>query len=131
MPKVFLLTLSKSQPFLLKQSLETLKNLKESEIISVFLDITKLADFRWKNAYVSKIQGVCHVTYIFFDFCQVRYNCVTFHHCRICVTDFREEGIFAHPHPLICEQSKKGPSWIRLMALPTNCFQQSYRATQF
>ena len=66
-----------------------------------------------------------------FDFRQVRYNCVTFHHCRICVTDFREEGIFAHPHPLICEQSKKGPSWIRLMALPTNCFQQSYRATQF
>ena len=27
----------------------------------------------------------------------VRYNCGKFHHCRICVTDFRE-GAF-HPHP--------------------------------
>ena len=34
--------------------------------IPVFLDITKYADFRRKNAYVSKTQGVCHVTDIFF-----------------------------------------------------------------
>ena len=24
---------------------------------------------------------------------------VTVHHCRICVTDFRDEGNFCHPHP--------------------------------
>ena len=33
--------------------------------ISVFLDITKFADFRWKNADVSRTQGVCHVIDIF------------------------------------------------------------------
>ena len=34
--------------------------------ISVFLDIAKLADFRLKNADVSRNQGVCHVIRIFF-----------------------------------------------------------------
>ena len=34
--------------------------------ISVFLDITKFADFNWKNADVSRSQGVCHVIHIFF-----------------------------------------------------------------
>ena len=33
--------------------------------ISVFLDITKFADFWWKNADVSRSQ-VCHVIHIFF-----------------------------------------------------------------
>ena len=48
-----LLTLSKLQPFLLKQRLKTQKKLKELEImyvkmqsISAFLDITKVAGFR-------------------------------------------------------------------------------------
>ena len=36
------------------------------QIISVFLDIAKFADFRRKNAAVSITQGVCHVIYIFF-----------------------------------------------------------------
>ena len=34
--------------------------------ISVFLDITKFADFRSKNADVSRSQGTCHVIHIFF-----------------------------------------------------------------
>ena len=34
--------------------------------MSVFLDIAKFADFRWKNADVSRIQGMCHVIYTFF-----------------------------------------------------------------
>ena len=34
--------------------------------ISVFLDIIKIADFQWKNADVSRTQGVFHVIYIFF-----------------------------------------------------------------
>ena len=38
------------------------------KFISVFLDIQKSADFRRKNADVSRIQEVCHVIYIFFGF---------------------------------------------------------------
>ena len=34
--------------------------------IYVFLDIAKFADFRLKNADVSRNQGVCHVIHIFF-----------------------------------------------------------------
>ena len=34
--------------------------------IPVFLDITKFADFRRKNADLSKIQGACLVIDIFF-----------------------------------------------------------------
>ena len=34
--------------------------------ISVFLDIAKFADFQYKNADVSRTQGVCHVINIVF-----------------------------------------------------------------
>ena len=34
--------------------------------ISVFLDVAKFTDFWRKNADVSRIQGACHVIYIFF-----------------------------------------------------------------
>ena len=34
--------------------------------ISVFLDIAKFAEFRWKNADVSRTQAVCHVIHIIF-----------------------------------------------------------------
>ena len=34
--------------------------------VSVFLDMTNVADFRRKNADVSRTQEVCHVIYIFF-----------------------------------------------------------------
>ena len=33
------------------------------------------------------------------DLLWVRYNCAKFHHCRICVTDFREGGPFCPPSP--------------------------------
>ena len=36
------------------------------ESISVFLDISKFADFLWKNADVRRTQGVCHVNHIVF-----------------------------------------------------------------
>ena len=46
--------------------------------ISVFLDRGKFVDFLWKNADVSRTQGVCHVIHIFFgsslgkvELCQV------------------------------------------------------------
>ena len=38
------------------------------ESISVFLDVTKVADFRLKNADVTRTREVCHVIYIFFGF---------------------------------------------------------------
>ena len=34
--------------------------------VPAFPDITKIADFRWKNPDVWRIQGVCHVIYVFF-----------------------------------------------------------------
>ena len=34
--------------------------------ITVFFDITKVADFRWRNADVSRAQEACHENYIFF-----------------------------------------------------------------
>ena len=34
--------------------------------IPVLLDITKFADFQWKNADESITQGVYHVIYVFF-----------------------------------------------------------------
>ena len=49
----------------------------------------------------------------FFDLLWVRCNCAKFHQCRICVTDF-----------YICEQPRKGPSWIGLnydFQSKTNC----------
>ena len=33
--------------------------------VAVFLDITEVADFRWKNVDVSRTQEVCQVIYIF------------------------------------------------------------------
>ena len=36
------------------------------ESISVFLDIAIFVDFRWKNGYLSRTQGVCHVIHVFF-----------------------------------------------------------------
>ena len=34
----------------------------------------------------------------FLDLHYVRYNCAKFHHCRICVADFREGSLFAPTH---------------------------------
>ena len=36
--------------------------------LPVFFDITKAADFRQKNADVSRTEGVCDVSYMFFRF---------------------------------------------------------------
>ena len=34
--------------------------------LPVFPDVTKIADFWWKNADDSRTQGVCHVIFVFF-----------------------------------------------------------------
>ena len=84
------------------------------ESISLFLDITKVDDFLWKNADISKTQrSVLGDLYIFFGSFLVRYNCVKFHHCRICVTAFREGAFLAIP---IRERQLIWPSWIGLTA---------------
>ena len=40
----------------------------QNAIYICILDIAKFADFRWKNADVSRNQGVCQVIHIFFKF---------------------------------------------------------------
>ena len=34
--------------------------------ISVFIEIAKFTNFQWKNAYVSRTQGIYHMIHIFF-----------------------------------------------------------------
>ena len=92
------------------------KNFKDSQMqsISVFLVLAKCADFRRKNADVSRTSVVRNVIYIFSDLLRVRYSCAKCHHCRICKTYFREGGFLVPP---ICEQPrKKGPSSIGLIS---------------
>ena len=81
-------------PFFIK-TIFRLKKVKRIRMhfISVFLDMAKFADFKWKNAKISRTQGVCHVIHMFLDLLWVRYNCAKFHHSRMCVTEFREEQL--------------------------------------
>ena len=65
--------------------------------MSVFLNILKIADFRWKNTDVIRTQGCVTWFMYFLELLWVRYNCAKFHQCRIYVTDFREEGPFCSP----------------------------------
>ena len=65
---------------------------------SVFLDITKVADFRWKNADVSITQGVFHVIYIFFGYSKLH----QVHSCIIVGYVWQNWGrgwSFLPPHP--------------------------------
>ena len=102
--------------------------------IPVFLDVNKFADFRWKDARVSRYQAMCHVFFgsffmSFLDLLKVRHNCAKFDHCRICLKDFRERGLFA-PHPTpIREQPQKCPSWIWLRPKLVNSPFLSYSFT--
>ena len=80
--------------------------------ISVFLDIGKFVDFWWKMLMSAELKGYVTWFLYFLDLLWVRYNCAKFHHCRICVTDFREGRPFCPP--LISEQPWKSPSWIGL-----------------
>ena len=48
-----------------QEKLKELKIMYQNAFISVFLDIAKFADFGWKNANISRTQGVCHMIHIF------------------------------------------------------------------
>ena len=50
----------------------------------------------------------------FLGLLSVRYNCAKFHHCRICVTEFRERGALLPNPPAIREQPRQFPSWVGL-----------------
>ena len=63
--------------------------------LSVFLDIAKFDDFRQKMLMSAEASGVSRDLY----------NCVKFHHCRICVTDFKEGFLFA-PAPSLMGPEK-------------------------
>ena len=77
--------------------------------ISAFLDITKVAKYRLKNADVERTQGLCHVIYMLFGSFLRK---VCYYYCRICVTDFRDAwGLFASPPSISSPKkahSKKG-----------------------
>ena len=97
--------------------------------ISVFLDIAKFADFRWKMLMPAELKGCVTWFISFLDLLWVRYICAKFHHCRMCVTDFREGGHFC-PNPPICKQPRKSPSWIGLKTKQSfDCFY--YRIRNF
>ena len=79
--------------------------------ISTFLDITKIADFPWKSADVSRTQELCHMIYMFFGSSLGKvYLCQVSSLQDMC-DRFREGGLSASP---IREQLQKGSSWIGL-----------------
>ena len=61
----------------------------------------------------AELKGCVKWFIYFLDPLYVKYNCAKFHHCTICMTDFKEGASL----PPIREQSRKGPSWIRLILL--------------
>ena len=92
---------------------------------TIYICISWYSKFRWfpvKKCWCQQNSRVVS-RYLLWE----RYNCAKFHHCRICVTDFRRGGLFAPP---IREQPRKSPSWICLNAygfsLPALKLLQSY-----
>ena len=66
----------------------------------------------WQNLLISGEKTLMsaefkeYVTWFihFLDLPYVRYNCAKFHHCRICVVDFREDGPKRPPHPWVASK---------------------------
>ena len=74
---------------------------------SVFLDITKVADFWWKNADVSRIDGVHHVIYIFFWSSLGKVQLSQISSLWDICDRFYEGGLFASSPCSISEQPQK------------------------
>ena len=67
-----------------------------------------------KNADVNRTHGICHVIHIFFGSSsgkvQLKFQLkAKFHHCRICLTDFRIDVGFADPSPTVSQSEKAHP----------------------
>ena len=91
-----MLTSWKLELFLLRQSLKTQEKLKELDILyqnAIYACISWYSKICWfpvKNCWCQRnSRGVSRDSN----------NCVKFHHCRIRVTDFKEEVSFWYPHP--------------------------------
>ena len=63
---------------------DLVKELETMHLNAIYICISWYNKSCWKNATGSRNHGVCHVIW--------RYNHVKFHHCKICVTDFRNGG---------------------------------------
>ena len=58
----------------------------------------KICQFPLKQCWSQqKSRGMSRDSYIFLDLLWGRYTSAKFHHCRICVTDFKEGGLFVCP----------------------------------
>ena len=81
------------------------------EINSMTENFNSVLLFSGENLLMSAELEGCVTWFIYFCifFRYGSYSFPKFHHCGICVTDFREEGLFAPHH-----QPRKGPSWIVL-----------------
>ena len=77
---------------------------------ALFLDITKIADFRSKMLMSAELKECVTLFMNFLNLLEVRYNCAKFHHCCICVTNFKEGGLPPNPWA-----APKKPSWIGLI----------------
>ena len=85
----------------------------KSNLYMCFLIQQNLLIFGEKMLMSAELK-VCVTWFIhFMDLPLVRYNCAKFHHCRICVPDFRKAGAQKAPLP-IREQPQKSPFWIGL-----------------
>ena len=76
------------------------------QFISLFLNVTEVADFLWKMLMSAELKGCVTWAIYFFS-----HNCAKFHHYKVCVTDFREREPFWAP---IREHFQKRSSWIGL-----------------
>ena len=85
---------------------------------------SKICWFLVKKILMSAELKGCVTWFIYFlDVLWVRYNCATFHHCRICVTEFREGGPFwPAPHPWV---AAKKPILNRVKSLVFYCWFRS------
>ena len=87
----------------------------KKQSISVFLDITKFANFWWKNADISWTQEVCHVIHFFLSSLGKVWLCHVSSLQEMCDRILEGGDLFA---PSIREQPQKCPFWIGLTRLP-------------
>ena len=74
--------------------------------ISVFLDITKVADSGEKMLISAEIKGPV-MQFMFFGSFLGKVYCAKFHYCRICLTDCRKWGFL--PLPSVSSPKKAHP----------------------